>query len=275
MNCYVYSIRGAYNIQMNGYDKTKLYKTDEYVNIFPTLFEEDSEWKLSKIIPLTDEWIAQISGNIKIINLLDVGGGAGLILRSVSSHIEKKYDKKVNKYALDLSGAALEMQQKRNPDLKKVLNEDIADTSLKNKEIDLTLLIDVLEHLAEPDKALKEIKRISRFVILKVPLEDNIVTNLSNLINSGQTKRELAEKLGHVNLYNYRTLRKQIQEQLGGILKFSFTNAFELYLSSEMRRKDMKLTHKLANIVCAHLFNVSEVLASRIFDDFAVLLVKC
>ena len=260
---------------MNGYDKTKLYKTDEYVNIFPTLFEEDSEWKLSKIIPLLDEWDTQVSESIKIINLLDVGGGAGLILRSVSSHIEGKYNKKVNKYALDLSGAALEMQQKKNPDLKKALKEDIADTSLENKEIDLTLLIDVLEHLAEPNKALKEIKRISRFVILKVPLEDNIVTNLSNLINSGQTRRELAEKLGHVNLYNHRTLKRQIREQLGGILKFSFTNAFELYISSETRRQDMKLTHRLANIVCTRLFKVSGILASRIFNDFAVLLVKC
>ena len=260
---------------MNGYDKTKLYKTDEYVNIFPTLFEEDSEWKLSKIIPLLDEWTTRVSESIKIINLLDVGGGAGLILRSVSSHIESKYDKKVNKYALDLSGAALEMQQKRNSDLKKVLKEDIADTSLENKAIDLTLLIDVLEHLAEPNKALKEIKRISRFVILKVPLEDNIVTNLSNLINSGRTRRELAEKLGHVNLYNHRTLKKQIREQLGGILNLSFTNAFELYLSSEKRRQDMKLTHRLANIICMRLFKVSEILASRIFNDFAVLLVEC
>jgi len=259
---------------MAGYSG-KLYETDEYVDIFPTLFEEDSEWKLSKIIPLTDEWITQIGENIKTINLLDVGGGAGLILREVSSHIERKYDKKVNKYALDLSGAALDMQQKRNPDLKKVLNENIADTSLKDKEIDLTLLIDVLEHLDEPDKALKEIKRISRFVILKVPLEDNLVTNLSNLINSGQTRRKLAEKLGHVNLYNHRTLRKQIREQLGKILNFSFTNAFELYLSSETRRKDMKLTHRPVNFVCAHLFKVSEILASRIFNDFAVLLVEC
>ncbi|MCD5425496.1 MAG: hypothetical protein LRZ92_03415 [Methanosarcinaceae archaeon] len=48
------------------------YTTDEYITKNPSLHEEDTPWKISKIIPLVDKFIEDI--NEKEINLLDVGG---------------------------------------------------------------------------------------------------------------------------------------------------------------------------------------------------------
>lgn len=112
------------------------------------------------------------------LNILDAGGGAGLILKKIAIEMEKNYSVKVDKFALDLSPRALEIQKKTNPDLKKALNENICNTTLQTKEIDLALLIDVLEHVPDPTLALKEVKRVSKFVIMKVPLEDNLFYNI-------------------------------------------------------------------------------------------------
>jgi len=69
----------------------------------------------------------------------------------------------------------LDVQRKNNPDIKQTLNEDIRHTSLRDKHIDLMLMIDVLEHVPNPEEALEEARRVSHFLILKVPLEDNLL----------------------------------------------------------------------------------------------------
>ena len=94
-----------------------LYSKDEYIARHPSLHAEDSPWKISKIIPIVDSFAGHVSK--KEINLLDVGGGAGLILKAIATHLEESHALKVNKFALDLSPGILELQQKINPDLKK------------------------------------------------------------------------------------------------------------------------------------------------------------
>lgn len=204
---------------INEYIKN-LYLTDEYIIKNPSLSEEDSRWKVGKINPLVDRFIGYI--NKDKINLLDVGGGAGLILNAVSAHIEESYGIKVNKFALDLSPGMLEIQKKRNPDLKKVLNEDIRKTSLGNKEIDLTLMIDVLEHVPNPTEALEEAKRISNFVIFKVPLENNLVDRTSNFVKRGEPRQRTIETIGHINIYDIGKLKHQIEKHTGQVLDFYF-----------------------------------------------------
>ena len=183
-----------------------LYTTDEYIIRNPSLYEEDSPWKVNKIMPLVDRFVRCINKNQ--INILDVGGGAGLILDAISSYIEKKHNISVNKYAMDLSPRALEIQKQRNPGLKKVLNEDISKTSLADKEIDLTLLIDLLEHVSNPVKALEEVRRISNYAIFKVPLDGYLIGRIWNFIKRGEPERQAIQSIGHVNIYNYGNIPK-------------------------------------------------------------------
>ena len=48
-----------------------LYRSDRYIDHNPSLHEEDSPWKVTKILPLVDQFVALRSS--KEINLLDVG----------------------------------------------------------------------------------------------------------------------------------------------------------------------------------------------------------
>jgi len=138
-----------------------LYTSDEYLVKFPELFQEDTPWKLSKIFPVLDRWVGTLDSEQKEVNILDVGGGAGLILKGVSSYLQDRYSLSARKNSLDLSPGMLQEQQQNNPDLVQAYLEDITHTSLADKRIDLTLMIDVLEHVPEPAAALQELKRIS------------------------------------------------------------------------------------------------------------------
>jgi ubiquinone/menaquinone biosynthesis C-methylase UbiE len=249
------------------------YTTDEYIIKNPSLFEEDSPWKINKIIPLVDRFASCLD---KVqINVLDVGGGTGLILSRISSYIEKRHNISVNKYALDLSPGALKMQSERNPDLKKILNEDIRMTSLDYKEIDLTLLIDVIEHVPNPVKALEEVRRISKYAIFKVPLEGHFIGTILNFIKRGEPRRQIIKTDGHINIYTYGRLRNQIQRYTGQILDSRFTNLNEYFLTSEYYKGSQSKKDKLLLIGATLVFKLSPRLAAFIFSDHAIFLVKC
>ena len=249
------------------------YRTDEYIRKNPSLHEEDSPWKVVKIIPLIDRFIGCVhKGHI---NVLDVGGGAGLILAEISSYIEKNHQINVGKYALDLSPGMLEIQKQRNPSIKQALNEDIRCTSLHDKEIDLALLIDLLEHVPNPVDALEEIKRISSYAIFKVPLDNCLINSIWNFIKRGEPRRQGIETVGHVNWYTYSDLKNQIEKHTGQVLVSYFTNVHEYYLNSPYYKGRLSRKSRLLYLAGACTFRFSPRLAAFLFNDFAMFLVKC
>ena len=257
---------------LDAYTKS-LYCDDEYILRNPTLHREDSSWKVSKIIPLVDKLMSGFDKNE--MNLLDVGGGAGVIINAVSRYISNKYNIKVNKYLLDLSPGMLEVQMKENPDFKRALNENICETSISEKEMDLTLMVDILEHIPDDYKALMEVKRISKFVIFKVPLEDSLSHRIWNFVRRGKPRRHLAESVGHINFYNFRAVKYRIEKYTGQIMYYYFTNAFDYLRKSEYYWGKMNLIRRLKNIVAEYTYKISPRLCSEIFGDFAMILVKC
>ena len=105
-------------------DKSKLYeslyKNDIYITKHPLLHIRDSKWKVHGIIPYIKKIFSLEKWNT--FNILDVGGGAGIIIKEIASHIKNNYKISVNKYLLDLSLETLEIQKKMNKDYKLALN---------------------------------------------------------------------------------------------------------------------------------------------------------
>ena len=248
------------------------YLTDEYILKNPTLHVEDSSWKVSKITPLLDEFIDLHEADS--LNLLDVGGGAGMVLAEVGGYLESA-GLKVNKYAVDLSPQMLEIQKKRNPDLKNILEEDICKTSLGDKAINLALLIDVLEHVYDPAAALKEVRRIADYFILKVPLENNLTLNLLNLASGGRVRESLIGSIGHIHSYHSYSLRRLVSKHGGRIIDCRFTGVCDYFKSSAFYYKKWSSQERWANLLARQIFKVSPTFCSLLFTDFLVLLVKC
>lgn len=250
-----------------------LYVSDEYILKNPSLHEKDSPWKVSTIVPMLDVFLERWhAGHMTV---LDVGGGAGLILHAVCKYLQDSRDIEIKKFALDLSPGMLEIQRKANPDLARTLNEDIRRTSLDNREVDLTLMVDVLEHVPNPIEALKEIRRVSEWVILKVPLENNFAYNLWNLLNGGRPRRRAIDTIGHVNSYSAGKLKKEVERHTGEILSCSYANVFQYFLTSEHARTRLSVKGKLKHWVGANLFRVSPRLCALLLGGHLIMLVKC
>jgi SAM-dependent methyltransferase len=252
-------------------DLNELYRTDRYIEHNPTLHESDSPWKLRKIVPVVDQVVALHPSTV--FNVLDVGGGAGQILSGVADHLRLKHGLVVNKYAVDLSPGMLSVQRKNNPDIKMMLNEDVRQMSLHDKTIDLTLMIDVLEHVPRPEAALEELKRVSHYLILKVPLENSLLLNVWNALNRGEPRRRNASTIGHINHYSYASLRSQIEGHAGEVAAHCYTNVCEYVSQWDQTRVPMR--HKIQNRAATCAFRVSPALTALIFFDYVMVLVKC
>ena len=246
-----------------------IYVSGEYIDKNPTLHEEDSAWKIEKIRPFVT-LLFEKHLHKEQVNLLDVGGGAGLILNAVATHIRKIEATYLNKYALDLSSGMLKVQRTHNPDLN-VLNGDIRKTSLRPKSIDLALMIDVLEHVPGPEFALLELRRIANYVIFKVPMEGSLTSRAWNLFDHGKHRKGNIGNLGHVNFYSLPRLLDQIETCLGHVLVFNFTDEFEHILLNEKLNFKAKARAILGNTTS----KVNSKLCSLVFGGFIILLVQC
>jgi ubiquinone/menaquinone biosynthesis C-methylase UbiE len=252
-------------------DPSNIYYSGEYIRKNPTLDVEDTPWKLKKIIPLLDKFISQTS--LTKVKILDVGGGAGLFLKGISDYLRTK-NINVEQYALDLSAEMLQIQKENNADIKSVFVGSIEKTSFKDKEVDLVLMIDVLEHVPDTAAALKELSRISKYVIFKVPLENNLYYNILNLIKLGRLRLDIFQKVGHLHFYTFRKLRRQLEVHLGSILHFSVTNEFSHLLSRGYHRR-INIKEKIVFSLGKLTFNISPYLCACLFPDAVVCLVKC
>lgn len=92
--------------------------------------------------------------------ILDAGCGNG----KLAEHLKNC----PSLYGFDFEGYAVEEAKKKN--YKQVLKRDIVNTKYKDKEFDTTICIQVFPYLTNPEKAFKELLRITKKrIIISVP----------------------------------------------------------------------------------------------------------
>lgn len=126
---------------------------------------------------------------LEIKNILDIGCGEGFILSKLKEEgIGESWE------GIDYSKEAIQIGKKINPDLN-LKQGSIYDSKFKDNSFDLVVCTEVLEHLEDPKKALKEVLRISKkYVLLSVPNEPLFL--LSNFTQWGKD-------IGHINHWTF------------------------------------------------------------------------
>ena len=155
---------------------------------------------------ITDENSHMFFG--KNITLLDAGCGEGFVTEQI-----KQCFPKWNITGVDGAEEAVIFAKKH---VKGVSFEvgNLYALNFSNCAFDIVICSEVLEHLNDPGKALKELKRVSKSVLLlTVPHEPWF--RLGNLLALHNVSR-LGNPVDHVNHWSYSEFQKFTKEQLTG-----------------------------------------------------------
>lgn len=133
-------------------------------------------------------------------NVLEIGCGAGeSTLRIKQILPDVKYD------ASEYDIRYIEAIEKRDIPLK-VFQEDVYDIKKSDNSYDCIIMLEVLEHLENIEKAVSELFRVSKkYILISVPNEP--IWRICNLIR-GKYLLSLGNTPGHINHFNRKKLKK-------------------------------------------------------------------
>ncbi len=132
--------------------------------------------------------------NLSIKNVLEVGAGEGAILH----HLDE-WGFCDDVYALEISKSGVEAIQKRQiPLVKQVQIFDGYHIPYQDDEFDLVILSHVLEHVEFPRLLLREIWRVSKYLVIEVPCDysPHVDDHIEHFMS-----------YGHLNIYTPPLLR--------------------------------------------------------------------
>jgi ubiquinone/menaquinone biosynthesis C-methylase UbiE len=143
---------------------------------------------------------------LKPVSILDAGCGEGFTL----SRLEAKHIG-TNLQGVDFLDTAVKIGNKMHPKLK-LKQGDIYKLPYKDNEFDLVLCTEVLEHLEDPEKALKELKRVSKkYCIISVPNDPLFM--FGNFIR-GKNLSRWGNDIEHINHWNTDAFKKFVSKHL-------------------------------------------------------------
>jgi ubiquinone/menaquinone biosynthesis C-methylase UbiE len=140
-----------------------------------------------------------------IETMMEAGCGEGV----ACNHINR--NREIPRFlGIDLDPTALKVAKTWNPNVDFVL-ANISALPLKNRSIELSLCLEVIEHLDKPRTALDELKRVTRdSIILSAP--DSTLFRLAN-IASLKNLRNLGEDPEHIQRYTEDSFRELLEER--------------------------------------------------------------
>jgi SAM-dependent methyltransferase len=110
---------------------------------------------------------AELAAGLEIESAFEPGCGEGFS----TQRIRKILPASVRLEASELEGRLVQAAAAANPDVP-VRQESVYQIDRPDRSVDLVILLEVLEHLDDPDRAMAELCRVSRkYVIVGVPRE--------------------------------------------------------------------------------------------------------
>lgn len=142
--------------------------------------------------------IVETVQSLKINSILDAGCGEGLIMHNI---IKKIPEIKINGF--DISNSALKNAKKILPS-SYFFQGDITNIKLFDNFYDLAIALEILEHLENPEAALKELKRATKkYCLISVPWEPFF--SLGNLF-CGKNIKQLGRDKEHLQFWSKKEI---------------------------------------------------------------------
>lgn len=131
------------------------------------------------------------------VAIAEIGCGAGYSTKKLHTLFPR-----ATFFASDIDPALVELTRSQNPDIQTNV-ESIYALGSPDNAFDLVFCLEVLEHLEDPDKALRELARVSRsHVVISVPREP--LWHILNVIRGAYWKH-FGNTPGHLNHWSKRS----------------------------------------------------------------------
>ncbi len=166
------------------------------------------QWKVDRLTKT-------LKHQLQFENILEVGCALGILLNKMADILLIK-----NRFGIDISPENIKYARENYTDTQffcgtvDELKKD-ANQSFPNKNYDLVLLSDIVEHIPDDKKFLKEISTISNYVLLNLPLE--------KCFNNRKRKYGESDPSGHLRNYNLSDA-KELVTSSGFEILFHFTD---------------------------------------------------
>jgi 2-polyprenyl-3-methyl-5-hydroxy-6-metoxy-1,4-benzoquinol methylase len=159
---------------------------------------------------LTERWVDRLEGILDRIaadpatstkQALEVGCGEGVI----AEKLKRRWDEVVG---LDLPDAGLRADWRGRPG-PRYLHASAHELPFENKIFDVIVSVEVLEHLTDPVKGIREMARVGRgHLVVSVPREP--IFRSCNLL-TGRYLKDMGNTPGHLNHWSKRSFVKFIE----------------------------------------------------------------
>jgi len=213
-----------------------IYNDGTYLQYNPDAHVSDSFFKFAQLLPLLDR-IPVSPGQFSI---LDIGGGAGVLGHLVSLYFSHR-GADVRTIAVDVSSSMLDLQRSNNPFIVETIAGDAATAFARGQKFDLTLAIDVFEHMPNYQPTLRCIQNCSQWLICNMPIERNLADVLRNTYMGNRYYAEQTRSLGHVHFLSYGRHLREFREYFDvQCLRFSPYWQLILQVSSPDHRQQLQ-----------------------------------
>ncbi len=179
---------------------------DDYFERFQTpKYQERSKLKRRLIRQFVERLHSLFLRANPVSSVLEVGMGEGFLSGYLSERLPNTHFE-----GIDLDTQSLERAAVLFPRIK-IHNGSVYDLHTLGKSFDLVMCCEVLEHLAEPDRALREIAGIGpKHVIFTVPHEPFFM--LSNFLRGKNIKR-FGNDIDHHNHWGKKSFRALLEKR--------------------------------------------------------------
>ncbi len=167
------------------------------------------KWLTERFVVRLDAMIGDIASDARpATRPLEVGAGEGVI----SQKLHQRFGSAVG---LDLPDAGLRAEWRSRPG-PAYLHGDAENLPFTDKQFDLVVCVEVLEHLRDPAAGLRELARVSsRHLLLSVPREPYFQG--SNLL-TGRYPKAFGNTPGHLNHWTKSSFQRFVS-QVGTVRK--------------------------------------------------------
>jgi ubiquinone/menaquinone biosynthesis C-methylase UbiE len=141
-----------------------------------------------------------------ISSVAEIGCGAG----HSTEVLKNFFSNDVSFFASDVDPELVSLAQQRNPEVT-VASESIYSLQHPDNAFDIVFCLEVLEHLDDPRKALKELSRVTKhYAVISVPHEP--IWRMLNMLR-GSYWKHLGNTPGHINHWSRKSFSRFVSSE--------------------------------------------------------------